>query len=398
VSLFIEVTGCGPVAFQNQLSNRTQECATVNYISEVFKTDKLSRIEQFFATDVAAFTHCLSQLDSEIDANAMPQRGDAYHHRVQKALLASQESCRLFEEEFGDDIDMLRDVQQGFRNETDPWLSRSWFAQRARTKPSGFAGDYDMLLKIYEKATPARGLGGYLDLCLMDSALAQAVRARMVAAREFLIREIDSREGQVRILDIACGPCREFNDWPFATSGGKNIEVVALDSDPEALRFVDSNVSGNLRATDLQTTQYNALRTRSAATNKRKFGTFDVIYSVGLCDYLSDRHLIGMLSAWRETLNEGGVLYVAFKDCERYEKTLYQWHLDWFFFQRTEQDVLNLFKAAGFDVDRMETSRDDTGIVINFIDRQVSKEMVRIDAAEESLPANAKRSVARTRV
>jgi extracellular factor (EF) 3-hydroxypalmitic acid methyl ester biosynthesis protein len=144
--------------------------------------------------------------------------------------------------------------------------------------------------------------------------------------------------------------------------------------------------------------QYNALRTRSAATNKRKFGTFDVIYSVGLCDYLSDRHLIGMLSAWRETLNEGGVLYVAFKDCERYEKTLYQWHLDWFFFQRTEQDVLNLFKAAGFDVDRMETSRDDTGIVINFIDRQVSKEMVRIDAAEESLPANAKRSVARTRV
>ena len=103
-----------------------------------------------------------------------------------------------------------------------------------------------------------------------------------------------------------------------------------------------------------------------------------------------------MLSAWRETLNDGGVLYVAFKDCERYDKTPYQWHLDWFFFQRTQQDMSNLYEAAGFDLDHIETTRDDTGIIINFIDRKPSEKLVRFDIAEESLPVDSKRSIAPT--
>lgn len=348
-------------------------------------TNKLSCVEDFFTNDVAFFKRCLIELDAEIDPSATPQRDDVFHRRCLEALLESQGACRRFEEENCNDPAVILDVQEGFRKETDPWFSRSWFAHRARTKPSGFAGDYEMLLKLYDKVTPARGIGGYLDLCLMDTQLAQAVRARLAAAREFLTREINDRVGDVRVLDIACGPCREYNDWPFA-SNDRKIEIVALDSDPKALEFVDNHVANKMSATDLQTIRYNALRTRSAAANKKKFGKFDIIYSVGLCDYLSDEHLIGMLAAWRETLNDGGVLYIAFKDTTRYDKTPYQWHLDWFFFQRTKQDVLDLYEAAGFDVDQMETYRDDTGIIINFIDRRPGDRFTRIDGAEQSSP------------
>jgi extracellular factor (EF) 3-hydroxypalmitic acid methyl ester biosynthesis protein len=359
-------------------------------ISKVSSTGRPSRVDQFFTKEVEGFNQCLSQLDSEIEAEAVPQRDDAFHQRTLEAFQASQDACRMFEEEHRDDTTLVREVQDRFREETEPWLGRSWFAHRARTKPSGFAGDYDMLLKIYAQATPARGLGGYMDLCLMDSQLAQAVRARMVAVRDFLIREIESREGDVRILDIACGPCKEYNDWP-AASNGRKVEIVALDSDQNALDYVGSHVADGLHTADLQAIRYNALRTRSAAANKRNFGEFDVIYSVGLCDYLPDEHLIGMLGAWRETLKDDGVLYVAFKDAERYDKTLYQWHLDWFFFQRTQQDVLNLYEAAGFDVDRIETTRDETGIIINFIDRRPSAGWARFDGAEGASAARPKR-------
>lgn len=352
---------------------------------------RLASVEKFFAVDVANFKRQLAELDSQIDPNAEPQRNDEYHDRMLKALVASQDACRRFEEQHQDAPDVILDVQEGFRKETDPWFDRSWFSHRARTKPSGFAGDYEMLLKLYEQKTPALGLGGYIDLCLVDVPLAQAVRTRLLAARAFLIEEIESRNEDVRILDIACGPCREYHDWPFSGTD-RRVEIVAMDNDQNALDYVDKHVTGHLRGLDqLQTVRYNALRTRSASGNKRKFGTFDIIYSVGLCDYLSDEHLIGMLSAWRETLNPGGVLCVAFKDCERYDKTPYQWHLDWFFFQRTHEDVLSLYERAGFDMRNIETTRDETGIIMNFFTRRSPAAFHRTDGSADSVQRGAGR-------
>ena len=352
-------------------------------LSEAPVESKLSRVNHFFTKQVGAFKQCLLELDSEIDPDAVPQRNDEFHRRTQQAFQESQDACRDFEEENSDDPDLILDVQQGFRQETDPWFSRSWIAHRARTKPSGFAGDFEMLIKIYDEVTPARGLGGYLDLCLLNLPMAPAIRARLAAARKFLIREIALRDTDVRILDIACGPCREFRDWPEPGNGCR-VDVVAMDNDPKALAFIAENVAKHLaKPTSLQPVRYNALRTRSASATIRNFGKFDIIYSVGLCDYLSDEHLVGMLSAWRETLHDGGVLYIAFKDSESYDKTPYQWHLDWFFLQRTPQDVLNLYKAAGFDIDRIETTRDATGIIINYVDRLPVEKFSRVDSAQD---------------
>ncbi|MCA9052180.1 MAG: class I SAM-dependent methyltransferase [Planctomycetaceae bacterium] len=342
---------------------------------------KLAHVTQFFTDQVRAFTDDLTRLDSEIDSQAVPCRGDEFHHRVLKAFQTSQGDCRDFERNHGADLTMLRDVQNGFREETDPWFRQSWIANRARTKPSGFAGDFEMLRKLYDEKTPALGLGGYLDLCILDLPLAQAVRARLKAARAFLLAELSSRRSDVRILDIACGPCREYEHWPIGLAS--RTEIVAMDNDPEALAYVETQVASHLTPpTQLRPERYNALRTRSAETTKRKFGTFDIIYSVGLCDYLSDDHLIGMLSAWRQTLNPGGVLFIAFKDTLQYDKTPYQWHLDWFFYQRTTEDVLNLYRAAGFDTNQMEMVRDDTEIIVNYIDRLGDEEVQRVDAAE----------------
>jgi SAM-dependent methyltransferase len=344
-------------------------------------TSHLHNIDRFFAAEVEAFTRQLSELDAEIHASTVPQWDDRNHRRLLHAFQDSLQACRIFEESC-DDEGILREVQAEFRRETDPWFRRSWIANRARTKPSGFAGDYEMLRKLYAQRTPASGLGAYLDFCILDLPLARAVRARLAAAKDFLVHEVASRSGAVRILDIACGPCQEYLSWPRL---GNNIEVVAMDSDPKALGYLESEFDSNSLGKNgsLQPLRYNALRTKSAAATIRKFGRFDILYSVGLCDYLSDEHLIGMLSAWRETLAHDGVLYVAFKDTRRYDKTPYQWHLDWHFFQRTEEDVLELYRRAGFDETNLELSRDATGIIINVFAR--SSAATRVDEAHPTL-------------
>ena len=309
-------------------------------------------VDRFFAVDVELFKRRLGDIESELAASAEPLRQDTFHNRLLRAFEESQTACARFEAACSD-RSLLNYTQERFRHETAPWFDQSWIANRARTKPSGFAGDYEMLRKLYAQATPARGIGGYLDLCILDLPLARAVRARLASAREFLLDELAARSGAVRVLDIACGPCQEFQDWPVFKD--QRLEIVAMDSDPNALAYLEQTFGLQINShTSFHPVRYNAIRTRSATATVKKFGRFDILYSVGLCDYLPDEQLVSMLAAWRATLKDNGVLYVAFKDTERYDQTPYQWHLDWFFYQRTKQDVLGLFDQAGFDLQRNE--------------------------------------------
>jgi len=363
----------------------------MNHLFHTSTASKLESVQNFFKDDVGLFKQRLSAIETEVPGDAMPQVNDDIHRRVLAAFTDSQTACREFEQQHRDDPQLIKDAQHGFRLETEPWFSKSWIAHRARTKPSGFAGDFEMLVKLYEEATPARGLGGYLDLCISELPLAKAVRARMASAREFLINEIPTCNGDVRILDIACGPCREYQGW--ADIDGKNVEIVAMDNDPAALEYVQNQVVPQLPpATVLKSVRYNALRTRSAETTTKKFGKFNIIYSVGLCDYLTDEHLIKMLSAWNETLDENGVLLIAFKDCEQYDHTPYQWHLDWFFYQRTVQDVLDLYEQAGIQTNTMKLERDTTGIITSYISRRKPAKTFRIDSGHSIAPSHAKRA------
>ncbi|MCA9130026.1 MAG: hypothetical protein KDB22_23220, partial [Planctomycetales bacterium] len=155
------------------------------------------------------FKERLIEFESKIPQDTIPCRGDEYHLQVLSAFDESQAFCRDFEIRH-DDTDIIVQAQQLFRRETDPWIRQSWIGNRARSKPSGFAGDYEMLVKLYDEATPARGLGGYLDLCILDLPLARAVRSRLASAREFLLSQILARGTDVRILAIPTRRCSEY--------------------------------------------------------------------------------------------------------------------------------------------------------------------------------------------
>ena len=108
------------------------------------------------------------------------------------------------------DAELLKSTQQQFREATAPWCGQSWIIHRARSKPRGFPGDYQMLSAIYDGIPVSRGLGGYLDRICLKMTLGRAVDARMRDARRFLQNELADREGEVSILDVASGPCREY--------------------------------------------------------------------------------------------------------------------------------------------------------------------------------------------
>ena len=87
-----------------------------------------------------------------------------------------------------------------------------------------------------------------------------------------------------------------------------------------------------------------------------RLGRSDIIYSVGLCDYIPDKYLIPLLQGWRESLHEGGVVYVAFKDAKLYTTPEYQWLVDWFFLQRYRRRLPQAVRAGGLRVSELEAS------------------------------------------
>lgn len=343
-------------------------------------------LEQFFSGHVSDLKHSLAEFERRLAVDDRPTN-DAAYAELAECLDDSLAQCTLLERRIGHDPVALKDAQVRYREAIWPWFQQSWFMERSLTKPRGYPGDYLLLSSIYDRQAKSTGLGGYLDRYLLDSTLALGVLSRMKAAREFLQDEVARRQGRASILNVACGSCREYLGGFLADS--EQVRLTCVDNDTEALDHVRDHIAPHLpTAVETSFTRYNALRMTSAKGNVQRFGRNDIIYSVGLCDYIPDDYLVPMLRGWRESLAEGGVVYVAFKDTELYDKAFYQWQLDWYFYQRTYEDCRSLFEQAGYDMDEMEVTRCDMDVIVNFVGRTKSAAFVRTDEASYLPPAS----------
>jgi len=338
-------------------------------------------VDRFFSHDVSAFTKALADLDSRLEPTAEPRMDDNYR-AILEAFDRSCEACRRMELLLADEPERLKEVKARVRDEIRPWLDRSWIYNRALSKPRGYPGDYELLAVLYANVPKGRGLAGYVDLYLLNITLTSAIRERLRCAKSFLIEELGRRHGDVSILNVACGSIREY-EGGLEHPDDTNVRITCIDTDRETLDYVESrSTTPAMRSLHIKCVSHNAIRTSSAQGNIRRFDRPDILYSIGLCDYIPDKYLVPMLQGWRETVREGGVVYVAFKDSRKYSTTVYQWHLDWYFLQRTEEDIRSLFERAGYDMYRLKMTRDATGSIINFMGPNKKPAIIRIDRPE----------------
>jgi len=324
-------------------------------------------IEDFFATYVADLTRSLTRLESAMDPQAEPTQPELLAQliaAIDRCELACGELARTLEA----DTPLLRQTQARFRNVIEPWFSLSWYMRHALAKPRGYAGDYQMLTAIYEGRTKSQGLGGYIDAYFLQTELGQAIKNRLLMARQFLVDELLVRR-RMTVLDVASGPGREYTG-PFDLPDDCLMQVACVDQDEAALDCIQQTIVPQLPPQiQLEGVQHNALKMGNSKRNIEVFGQRDVIYSVGLFDYIPTRLLIRMLAGLRNSLAEGGVVYLAFKDCRFYNAAKYQWLVDWYFYQRTEEECRDLLVAAGYNMLDVTMTRDATGSIINFICR-----------------------------
>lgn len=211
-------------------------------------------------------------------------------------------------------------------------------------KPRGYSGDAQLLDFIYghestdAAVVSATSLGRAIYSYLREAPAAQAVRER----RDLLTHHVDqiatARGPGAEILTIAAGHLREA-DRSTALRDGRISRWIALDQDPLSVGSV---------ARDFRGTPVDAIdgSVKGLLKDTYKLGTFDLIYSAGLYDYLVHGVAVKLAQTCMRMLKPNGVLLFANFSPELTDDGYMETFMNWALLLRSESDMWDIINAS----------------------------------------------------
>ena len=242
-------------------------------------------------------------------------------------------------------------------------------AHRARHKPLGYPGDYEVMNDIYSRNFQGSTLfAKAMNLAFTSTAAARAVRSRKDLIKEQLSRLLDQPRGSrpLRILSIAAGPAQEVyellrdrDELPVP------VEVVLFDQDKRALAFshrrlkrvVAERWGDRVKLVHLHDSIKRLLR---GATVFGGAQHFDAVYSCGLFDYLQPLTVVSLFKGLFATVAPAGTLYVGNMVPSCPSRWFMEIHLEWFLNYREREEMLGLAHEAAPDA-KLDLVEEATG-------------------------------------
>ncbi|MDP6454941.1 MAG: class I SAM-dependent methyltransferase [SAR202 cluster bacterium] len=333
-------------------------------------TETIQRSVTNIATDTlerATFTY-MQELD-QIEARC--EESQTFDMKVYQRVLNSTRKILTATAEFERiaSAEQVSKARQLFRRQTEPWFSKSYFTNRARHWPYGYAGDFETLEGTYFGAPMTHeGIGMYLDTYFMSRQLAIAVRERRAMLAQMLSATLQSLPQRAKVLNLGCGSCRELFDI------GPDIvryepQLTCLDSEQVALDYAGRLLLSNgVSPENLTLMKYNVMRLVNRGRNLKVFGSQDVIYTAGLFDYIIEDRMIRLLGSLYDLLTPGGTLIAPLPDSQLYDVQDLHWLLDWeTVLPVTASKSRSYFDNAGIPKESIQTIRDKTGVMIFYV-------------------------------
>jgi SAM-dependent methyltransferase len=261
----------------------------------------------------------------------------------------------------------LQPLLQWSRRNLHEFLMQAPAMARAMAKPFGYPGDYEVMRFIYEKPFEGATLfGKALSLAFDATRGARAVRHRKDLVKRKLIELAETRNGPVRVLAVACGPAQELAEMLQETTDLPPMEIVLFDQDKGALGYayrrlqpiVDARHQGKVKIVYLHESIKRLLRDTELFTG---FGRFDLIYSVGLFDYLRPHTAVGLTRNLHAKLAEGGRALIANMVPDNASRWYMEHHLDWWLIYRTRTELLEMARRAAPDA-QLQILEEESGV------------------------------------
>ncbi len=318
-------------------------------------------IKSFFLIDVKR------TMESLIDIETMIAEGvdDAIVMKKCKKVLdrLAETGDRL--ESLLNNESLIKEIKQRLRALLGHFVFQSNNFRRGFEKPRGYPGDYKMLEIVYDDLEISEGLGRYIDRYGLEVPYSIGIRMRKDTMKEILYKFInDSTKDKLNILNLASGGCRDIREM-FArpiTYRGK-VNLMCIDQDEEAIEFSRQKLSeidvGNI---DVNLIQGNILKLESLDIGEEN--SIDMVYSIGIADYLQDRMLKKIFNDCYKMLRPGGKFVLAYKDKEIHKPLALNWYADWCFIPRDEKEFITLiYEAMGKENISIDIKRIDTKVI-----------------------------------
>lgn len=266
------------------------------------------------------------------------------------------------------DKKVMQKVRDSFRYLIGVWAYKSPIMKRAFEKPRGYPGDYLMLETVYNNHSSAEGIGFYFDKYFLSNPYAIAVRHRKDRLREILKKEIQESPLEViKIFDIACGSCKEIKELPFELFKNKKVIFTCLDWDDEALEFSKQALKDFPVNVQFNFVKEDIMNIIKKVNPMNSYGKQDLVYSIGLIDYLPDRVLKVFIKYFYGLLCEKGKLVLTHKNREKTFSPLPPaWFCDWKFVPRNKEEIVGLFYNCGIDKFSLATEVDEFNDIFYF--------------------------------
>lgn len=310
------------------------------------KTDSAQKkedIRAFFFVDLRMAMERLIDIDVSLPENIQSD-GIADHCKETLDTLV----------EAGDELDaalqdvaLTKEIKNHVRALLGQFLYQSQVMKRAVEKPRGYPGDYKMLEMAYNNKELSSGIGRHFDRYALDHPYSEAIRMRKDMMRDVLSHYINtSTRHNLRILNLASGAVREIREMlqsPVRHNG--RVEIMCVDQDEEAIQYSKEQLQNiNNAPIAVNFIQGNILRLEDLDIGPDN--SIDMIYSIGIADYLQDRMLTKIFHDSYKKLRPGGKLVVAYKDREKNKPLAFNWYGDWNFIPRNEPELKAIINNA----------------------------------------------------
>jgi hypothetical protein len=244
-------------------------------------------------------------------------------------------------------------------------LGRGWMMHRARTKPRGYAGDYELLARMFDKRLCDDPLGRLLDHYFQRDAAPVAVRNRMALMRDWIVEAANGTSlASVKIAVVGSAFGREVCEALLQLDDHQRarVHVVLLDIDPAALEYAAAQLSPCLLPEQLQTIAVNLFRLPQRPQLASQLADVDLLLCPGIFDYLDDAAASQMLRYLWQRLAPGGRMTVFQFAPHNPSRALMEWIGNWYLIYRDEGQLRAVTAAAGIPPEATAFGSEPQGV------------------------------------
>ena len=196
--------------------------------------------------------------------------------------------------------------------------------------------------------------------------VAECIATRMVMVQQTIAEIVTDgpQDTTARITNLGSGPAQEIQNYLRVRALPRPVEFTLIDQEVDALASAFANThpltlahAGAAKISCLHISFMDLLKTTNLEFS---LPPQDLIYSVGLIDYLAPRRAASLVETLYRRLASGGTLVIGnMKDTATGNLWPMEVICDWSLYYRNEAEMLAM--ADGLDLGRAQVREDPTG-------------------------------------